>query len=289
MTTISRHCGAYERAIAAEPRNDGREDRGLEIGSHTPSFVQDILWSIPEQKTGTLQLLGGNLHSFLTEIRTAEGLKPLPLKEVRLALPDSLKKQLPSAPELTFLKSTPSGSFDKSHELDACLDSADFNLVLGDLSKNSATEIAITNALKKTQKPTLITRDAVDLVTTEISELLEHENFIFFATLPQLQKLFRACLYPKMILLSMPLNPILDTLHKFTLSYPATIITQLSGQLIFAHNGTTKTLPLEKTTYTMLSLWTGTLAGKIAALNLWTPGKPLDASIAAFFYNEREQ
>jgi len=248
------------------------------------STVDDILWSIPEQKTGTLQVIGGNLHSFATEIRLVEYLNTLPIKTIRLALPDALKKQLPPTPEISFYKSTPSGSFDKSPELNAVADSADLILLSGDVSKNSATTIALAEVLKNTEKPLVITRDAVDCLTPEISTLLDAKDRIYFATMAQLQKLLRSALYPKMLLLSMPLPPVLETLHKFTLSYPATIITFHSGQIIFASGGKTHTLPLEKTTYSPLSLWSGTLAAKIAALNLWTPGKPLEASLAAFSY-----
>lgn len=264
----------------------GRKEKTVKSTSDRHTSIDDILWSIPEQKTGILQVIGGNKQSFSTEIRTVESLNTLPLKEVRLALPDALKSQLPPTPKITFYPSTPSGSFAKSPILTHAFDSADFNLVLGDLSKNSATAIALSDAITNSKKPTLITRDAIDLLAPEAQTLLLRENLIIFATLPQLQKLFRSALYPKMLLLSMPLNPILDTLHKFTLSYPVTIITFNNGQLIFAHHGETKTLPLEKTSYSVLSLWTGTLAGKISAINLWTPNHPLNASLAAFNYNK---
>lgn len=247
-------------------------------------FVENILWSIPEQKTGSLQVIGGNIHAFATEIRLVEYLNTLPIKTIRLSLPDALQKQLPPTPEISFTKSTPSGSFDKSPELNTAATSADLVLLSGDVSKNSATTIALAEAVKNTAKPVVITRDAVDCLTSEISALLESKNRIYFATMAQLQKLFRSALYPKMLLLSMPLPPVLETLHKFTLSYPATIITFHSGQVIFAHAGQTLTLPLSDTNYTPISLWAGTLAAKIAALNLWTPNQPLEASFTAFFY-----
>lgn len=243
--------------------------------------MEDILWSIPEQRTGTLNLLGGHSGSFATEVKLAEFLNTLPLKEVRLTLPDALKSKLPPLPGLTFVPATDSGSFAKSPELTAAFKDADLTLVAGDLSKNSATAIAISEAIKRAEKPVVLTRDAIDLITPEAAQLVEHPGLTLVATMAQLQKLFRALYYPKMLLLSAPLQPVTEALHKFTLSYPCTILTLHNGQLIVAQGGRTANTQLNKTSYTAISLWSGQLAARIAALTLWNPNRTFDATLAA--------
>lgn len=246
-----------------------------------PKSTDDILWNIPEQKTGVLQLIGGHAGSFATVVKLAEFLNTLPLREVRITLPNSLQGKLPPLPGLSFAPATDSGSFAKSPEFTAAFADADFTLICGDLSKNSATAIAVVEALKSSTKPALITRDAVDLITPEAGDLIEHPGLTIFASMAQLQKLFRALYYPKMLLLSAPLQQVTETLHKFTLSYPCTILTLHGGQLIVAQGGRTSVLPLDKTSYSAISLWSGQLAGRIAALQLWNPNRPLDATLAA--------
>ena len=134
------------------------------------------------------------------------------------------------------------------------------------------------------EKPTLITRDSVDVLAENLSEqTLMNENLMFLASMPQLIKIFRAVYYPKMILLSQSLVQVAEALHKFTLSYPASIITLHNGQILLAKNGLVKAVPLEKTNYTPLSIWQGELAAKIVAMNLYNPDQFLDATISAIF------
>ena len=87
-----------------------------------------------------------------------------------------------------------------------------------------------------------------------------------------------------MIMLSQPLVPALETLHKFTLSYPVTLCTFHQGQIITAHQGQIITTSLELTTYSPLTLWSGQLAANILALNLYNLSHPLEATTAALTY-----
>ena len=249
------------------------------------SLSEDIFWNVPEQKTGTLAVVGGNSGSFSTEIKQTEFLNSINLKEVRLMLPDSLKTKVPPVPGITFAPSTESGSFKKSNELKFILNDTDLTLLSGDFSKNSATAVAVIDAIKKSSKPAVLVRDTIDLIADSAEEIIEKDNLVFIATMAQLQKLFRGLMYPKMILLSSPILPIVETLHKFTLSYKVTILTFHQGQIIVANNGNVITTPIEKTNYVPISLFTSELSAKIAALNLWNPNKPLESTHSALFWN----
>lgn len=243
---------------------------------------QELSWNIPEQKSGKISLIGGNSQSFSNIVKNAEILQQkFPIRDLSIVLPDSLKNKLPPLPNFVFADSTESGSFAKSDALNIAFSSSDFNILLGDFSKNSATCVAIADALKTSETPTIFARDTIDLLLLEMVNMIEKDNQFFIGTMAQLQKLFRAVYYPKMLLLSMPLMQAIENLHKFTLSYPCTIITFFENQIIVASSGKVVSVPISKTSYTPLLLWDGELAGKIAAMNLFNPEKPLEATISS--------
>lgn len=256
----------------------------------TKPLFPDLAWNIPEQKTGQVNVIGGNSQSFHSVVRLAEFLSHnFPLREVAVYLPDALRSQLPPLPNLNFAPSTSSGSFTKSSELRTSFKSSDFAILAGDLSKNSATAIALSDAITshlagstpETIQPLLLTRDSVDLLAESAAEFLKHPHLFLITSMAQLQKIFRAVYYPRMIMLSQPLLPVIETLHKFTLSYPVTILTFHQNQILVASSGNVTTTPIDSTSYTPLSLWSGQLAAKVAVLNLYNPGHPLQATTAA--------
>ena len=244
----------------------------------------DLSWNFPEQRTGTIKIVGGNSMSFSAEVKAAEFInKSFPfIKDVKNLFPDSLKSKFPPLPNLDFYESTDSGSFANSPELRRSLDGADFGLILGDLSKNSVTAIAISEIIKTTPDvPLLLTRDTVDLVAPEAQSFMMQGNLTLVASLGSLQKLLRALYYPRPILLSQPIFPVVETLHKFTLTYPVAILTFHDGKIIAAENGNIATVDIEKTKYSPLSLWNGQLAASIAIYNMFNKNKRLDCMLAA--------
>ena len=243
----------------------------------------DLTWNLPEQKQGTVKIVGGNSNSFRTEIKVAEFMMAnYPIKTLNLVLPDSLKSKLPSIPDMIYASSTDSGSFGDTDELSKILTSPDYNLLLGDLSKNKVTAQVIHDAMKDVKTSTLITRDAVDLIAeADLESILMKPEFVFMASMPQLVKMFRAVYYPKMLLISQSLVQVADALHKFTLSYPTKIITLHNEQILIAENGMVKAVPLEKSGYIPITFWNGELAAKIVALNLYNPNNFIDATICA--------
>ena len=252
----------------------------VEKGNH-----EDLTWNIPEQKQGIVNIIGGNSQNFRTEVRTAEFMTAnYPIKEVRLVLPGALKNSLPDLPNLVFLPSTDSGSFNESQELSDVFNSADFNLLLGDLSKNSVTGTAVASACRRSEKMTLLTRDTVDIVADNGPErTLMNENLIFFTSMAQLQKLLRAVYYPKMLLLTQSLVQVSEVLHKFTLSYPVKLVTLHDGQILLAENGIIRVVSIKESSYSPVTIWSGELAAKMTVLNLFNPNNFIQASITAIF------
>lgn len=242
---------------------------------------EDLKWNVPERRQGTVNVIGGNVQRFRDEVKVAEFLaEAYPLEEVRLVLPEALKGKLPELPNLRFLPATESGAFDESQGLMDVFGTADYNLVLGDLSKNTVTGKAIASACSVSERPVLITRDVVDLMAENRPERwLMNENIVIMASVMQLQKLFRAIYYPKMLLASQSLVQVSEVLHKFTLSYPVGVVTTHNGQIVIARDGTVKAVELSRSGYSPIMVWSGELAAKIVAMNLYNPSQFMPATV----------
>ncbi len=256
------------------------------------SDFQNLLWNLPERKTGHILNLGGNQQNFATVIKNSEFLATkFPFQTVTTLLPDALKNKLPPVPNLLFAPSTETGSFAHSDaatpplvSLASAVESSDITLLSGDFSKNSATAIALAQTLQNhPSQPFILARDSIDLLASSAADFINSSHLSLIASLAQLQKLLRALYYPKMLLLSMPLLPVVEILHKFTLSYPCLILTFHAENIILAQNGQVFTVPISSTSYTPLSLWSGQLACRVAALSLWNPQNQLGAATAALF------
>ena len=81
--------------------------------------------------------------------------------------------------------------------------------------------------------------------------------------------------------LTAPLTNVAETLHKFTLSYPVSLITLHGGQVLVAKNGNVVVSDLAKTSFSPISFWSEELAAKIVALNLFNPNNFTEATISA--------
>lgn len=245
---------------------------------------EDLAWNIPERKQGFVNIIGGNAQNFKTPVRVAEFLgEKYPIETINVVLPDVLQGKLPPLPNFVFLPSTDSGSF-SGEGLEKVLNSADFNLFIGDFSKNSITTKEVSGAVKNAEKMTLLTRDTVDLVADGNPErLLMNENLIIMASMPQMVKLLHSVYYPRMLTLTQSLMQVAETLHKFTLSYPTSVVTLHNGQVLVANAGRVVAVPLEKTGYSPLSFWSGELAAKIVAMNLYNPNNFISSSVTSLF------
>lgn len=248
------------------------------------NLAEDLYWNIPDKKQGIVNVIGGNGQSFRTEVKMAEYLaEKYPVEIVNTVLPEVLKNKLPPVENFKFLPATENGAF-SGEGLAEIINEVDFNLIIGDLSKNTITGKAVVSACESSEKPALLTRDTVDLVIENNPEkLLMNDKVILFGSMAQMQKLLRAVYYPKMLLLSQSLVQVVETLHKFTLSYPINLITLHNGQILVAKNGEVKVVPIEKSEHTPMTFWDGKMATKIVALNLYNPNNFIKATIAAIY------
>lgn len=247
----------------------------------TPLFP-DIEWNKPEQKAhaGRLAIIGGNKLGFVAIRDAYEVATTLGAGQIRAILPDVLKSTVPaSVTDALFLPSNPSGGFSREamNEFEAACAWADICLLVGDAGRNSETAMAFEHLLNS-QSRTVLTRDAVDLVMPAMAKLMERTDTTFVVSFAQLQKMFQSVYYPKILSFSMQLMQLVETLHKFTITYPITIVTFHQNQLLVAHGGSVISQEFSQP----MAIWRGVTAAKVATYLLWNPQKPLEATATSF-------
>ncbi len=245
----------------------------------TPLFPE-IEWNKPERRdqAGKMGILGGSSLGFIAVADSYTVAKDTGAGEVRVLLPDALRKSVPSTmTDVVFGATTRSGGLaaEASTEVASLSSWADVMLLCGDAGKNSQTAILYEELVSSHQKPIVLTRDAVDLLQNSAEKMLENSSVTLVVSLAQLQRLFRAVYYPKMLTFSMQLNQLVETLHKFTITYPVSIVTLHSEQIIIASGGQVIT----QTWSDPLRIWRGHTAARAASYLLWTPKTPLKAIV----------
>jgi NAD(P)H-hydrate repair Nnr-like enzyme with NAD(P)H-hydrate dehydratase domain len=242
----------------------------------------DIEWNKPERKNqaGKLLILGGNqlgfsavAESYQTSLETGVG-------EVRVLVPDALKKSIPKTlVDVIFAPSNPSGGLSKEAypELRASSEWADGVLLIGDAGRNSETAVLYEQFIQEYSGMLTVSRDAIDLVKNNPSLLIERNDTLIVASFAQLQKLFQGVYYPKMLTFNMQLLQLIEALHKFTITYPCTVMTLHKDTMVIASEG--KVITQEWTN--AMAIWRGSVATQASNYWLWHPAKALESSVAS--------
>jgi NAD(P)H-hydrate repair Nnr-like enzyme with NAD(P)H-hydrate dehydratase domain len=242
----------------------------------------DVEWNKPEQRAhaGRLGIIGGNKLGFAGVgeaygVATKNG-----VGDVRVLLPDVLKKTIPSVmTDVIFGATNPSGSLakDAQTEMQALGTWATGILLIGDAGRNSETAILYEDFLKDYTGPLTITRDAVDLVKNSASTLVERPDTLLVVSFAQLQKIFQAVYYPKILTFSMQLAQLVDAVHKFTITYPVSILVLHKDYIVIAESGTVTTTEWQNP----MAIWRGSVATQAASYWLWNPKTPLVSATAS--------
>lgn len=251
--------------------------------SSTKPLFPDILWNKPEQRSraGKLTIIGGNKLGFMA-VSDAYGLaNELGAGQVHVVLPDALKKAVPAAmTDALFISSNVSGGFNReaTTEIVAAANWADVTLLVGDMGRNSETAMVCEQLLDKFSGHLVVTRDAVELLKPVAERLMSRDKTTLVVSFAQLQKLFQSVYYPRILSFSMQLMQLADALHKFTITYPVTMVTFHQNQLVVAHGGNVVTQEFDQP----MAIWRGLTATKAACYLLWSPDKSLEAVATSF-------
>jgi len=242
----------------------------------------ELAWSKPEQKSraGKLGIIGGNKLSFISVAESYETTLKHGVGEVRVLLPSALKKSIPaSMTDVIYGASNISGSLSKDAltEMQALGAWSTGILMIGDSGRNSETAILYENFIQDYKGPLVITRDAIDLVKNSANTIVDRPNTLLVASFAQLQKLFQAVYYPKVLTFSMQLTNLVEALHKFTTTYPSSIVVFHRDTLLVASSGEVTSTPWAD----QMSIWRGKVASINAIYWIWNPEKILESTTAS--------
>lgn len=242
----------------------------------------NIEWNKPERRdqAGKLLIVGGNKLGFAAVAESYQLALDAGVGQCKVVLPDCLKKTIAAhIPDALFAPCTPSGSLSKDAlpALVAAAGWADSVLLIGDAGRNSETAVVYEQFIQKCIAPLTLTRDAVDLVKNDAHLLVERPDTLLVISFAQAQKLFQSVYYPKMLVFSMQLMQLVEAMHKFTTTYPVTIMTLHKDTMLIAHGGEVVT----QTWDTPMAIWRGHVATAAACYWLWNSNAPLEAVTAS--------
>ena len=242
----------------------------------------NIEWSKPEQRSqrGKLGIIGGNKLGFIGVAESYSTATKTGAGEVRVLLPDILKKTMPSSmTDIIYGATNPSGSLAREAltEMKAMSQWATGILLIGDAGRNSETAILYEDFIRDYHGPLTITRDAIDLVKNSSNVLVERPETLLVLSFAQLQKLFSAVYYPKVLTFSMQLSNLVDDIHKFTITYPVCIAVFHKDMLLIAKDGEVTSTPWIEP----MQIWKGNTATNAAVYWLWNPLKTLESVTAS--------
>ncbi|MDB5165483.1 MAG: hypothetical protein JWM00_373 [Candidatus Saccharibacteria bacterium] len=230
----------------------------------------DIEWGKPERRdqAGKLAVIGGNKLGFAGVAESYSQTLSAGVGIVKVLLPDVLKKTIPpTMSDVIFATSNPSGGLAKDafHEMKALGTWADGVLLVGDAGRNSETAIVYEDFVREYTGMLTITRDAVDLVKNSTQLLVERPDTLLVVSFAQLQKLFQSVYYPKILTFSMQLAQLVEALHKFTITYPCSIVVLHKDHIVVASAGDIVSQPWDNA----MAIWRGSVAAKAASYWLW--------------------
>jgi hypothetical protein len=243
----------------------------------TKALFPDIAWSRPEQRSmaGRLAIIGGNSHGFAAVAQSYQLAGTMGAGSVRAVVPDTLKRTIPTTIlDVMYAASTPSGGFASGDAtIKAASEWADVSLLVGDCGRSAETSVAFEQLLA-TQSRIVLTRDSVDIVRNSGQLLLNRPDTGLVVSFAQLQKLFQAVYYPRMLSFSMQLMNLVETLHKFTVTYPVWLATYHQDHVVIAYQGKVVTASFASP----MMIWRGDTATRMACYWLWNASKPLEAA-----------
>lgn len=242
----------------------------------------DIEWSRPENRlqAGKLLIVGGNSYGFAAPAEAYTVAVKSGIGTTRILLPDAVRKVVGNALDHgEFAPSTPSGSFGQKalNELLLAANWSDAVLIAGDLGRNSETAILLEKFLSKSSGAVVLTKDAVDYVTSAPQAIVDRPETLLVLSLSQLQRLAIATKTLKPITFSMGILHLVEWLHDFTSEHRVAIVVKHLNTMIVAVMGQVSTTKKAED----MSIWRVATAAKSTVWWLQNPTKPFEAITSA--------
>ncbi len=242
----------------------------------------DIEWNKPERhdQAGRLGIIGGNTLGFAGVAEAYSVALATGVGEVRALLPDTLRRTIPrTMTDVLYADANPSGGLSREAlpSMVALGEWASGVLLAGDAGRNSETALVYDDFIQHYRGPLVLTRDAIDLVRNSPTLLAERPDTLLVASFAQAQKLFQGVYYPRILTFSMNLAMLVDALHKFTITYPVSLMVLHRDTMLIASGGQVVTQPWGEP----MRIWRGDTAARAASYWLWTPASPLQSAAAS--------
>lgn len=235
----------------------------------------DFEWIKPEQKNkaGKLGIVGGQKLGFVATAEAYQTAETIGAGQIRLLLPDCLKKSIPPLEGVQFGPTNVAGSLSKDgyNDLVALGEWANVILFIGDAGRSSETSIAYERFISEYTGPVVLTRDSFDILRESHKMLVNRPNTLLVLSFAQLQKLFKLSYYPIVLTFSMQLSSLVEALHKFTTTYPVALSVLHKENLLIAYGGEVVSTKWSNP----MAIWRGHTATKMATHWLWKPSDPL--------------
>jgi NAD(P)H-hydrate repair Nnr-like enzyme with NAD(P)H-hydrate dehydratase domain len=225
----------------------------------------NLEWERPERKdlAGRLLIIGGSTGSFHGVADAYRVSLNAGLGEARALIPESLRKITVDFPNISYAPANSTGSFSLKARDNLLFSAqwADGVLLSGEYGRNSETSVVLSELIRSYNGFITITKDAIDLLHTEIKNILSKDKTIIVCSYSQLQKIGKEIKDKKAFKFSDDLTHVVSHLHEITSQYPSTLITKHDNYLILASRGEVTTTERKD----LNELWCLETAAKTAA------------------------
>lgn len=237
----------------------------------------DILWEKPERRdlAGKLLVVGGSGGGIHDIAQAFEVSKEAGIGEVRALVPESIKKLTKHIEGIDYLPATATGNFAHTGSEQLLLMSSQVDGVLmpGNIGRNSETAMLLADLLRSYNGKLCATKDAVDALYGEATNLLKRQDTLLVVSFAQLQRLAREVKSPVAFRSDMDFMFFLERMHEFSLKHQAMIITKHHDQILLAIDG--KVISTERKD--LSELWCVDIASKAMTFWLHHPKQPLES------------
>lgn len=237
----------------------------------------DVLWEKPERRdlAGKLLIVGGSVGGIHDVAQAFEAAKEAGIGETRALVPENLRKLTKHIPGIDFLPATATGNFSlKGNDVLLLMASqVDGALLPGNIGRNSETAMLLADLLRSYNGKLCATKDAVDALYGEATNLLKRPDTLLVLSFAQLQRLAREVKSPVAFRSDMDFLFFIEKLHDFSVKHPAMIITKHHDHILSAANG--QIISTERKD--LSELWCVDVASKAMTFWIHHPKNPLEA------------
>lgn len=237
----------------------------------------NLEWERPERNdlAGKLLIIGGSTGSFHGVAESYRVSLKAGVGQARVIMPESLRKITTDFPNIAYAPSNMTGSFSLKARDNLVFTSqwADGVLLSGEYGRNSETAVVLAELTRSYNGLLCLTKDAVDILHSEINNILARDKTIIVCSYSQLQKIGKEIKDQRAFKFSDDLTQVVSHLHEMTTIHPCTIVTKHDDYLVAADKGTVITTERKD----LNELWCLETATKISANMLQFKNKQQEA------------